>query len=412
MEPRRVACTTLVLAAVCTQATAAEAVPTPTPTPPATSATTPATTPTATPPTPSPTSTIGGAGLLRPGVLHSLPAGVAKPPELQAGAYLVADLDDSRVVLAKNAHVQSRPASTLKTLTALTVAPKLAPTQIVLGTPEDTAKDGTKVGILPGEEYTVKQLLEGLLLTSGNDAAEALARANGGVPTTAREMTERAHALGALDTYAKNPSGLDATGQLTSAYDLALLGRAAVNDPIVAPYLTTKTATFPGARTKGKGSKRATFQIGSHNRLLWNYDGMIGVKNGFTKAAGQTYIGAARRGDQAYVVTYLAGTGVDWRDTAAVLDWAFANGRKARPVGQLVDAASFDAFRTAPSSPVESAATKGPEAPASTVGAMDLSPGSGRGRLALLGAGAAALVIGGALASLRVRRMRRRGRRG
>ena len=369
--------------------------------------------PTPTPsPTPVPTSTIGGAGLLRPGVLHSLPAGVPAPPELQAVAYLVADLDDGRVVLAKNAHLQARPASTLKALTALTVAPRLSPTTIVLGAPEDAAKDGTKVGILPGQEYTVKQLLEGLLLNSGNDAAQALARANGGVRTTARQMTQRAHAMGALDTVAKNPSGLDATGQLTSAYDLALIGRAAVNDPIVAPYLTTKTATFPGARTAGKGSRRATFQIGNHNRLLWNYDGMIGVKNGFTKAAGQTYIGAARRGEHAYVITYLGGTGVGWRDTAAVLDWAFAHGPKARPVGQLVDPATLTPTPTASAAPAVNAAPTNPGASLTSVGALDLSPTSGRGRLALLGAGALALVTGGALASLRVRRLRARGRRG
>lgn len=415
MHQRHGACTALLVAACCALPATAVAAPTPPPTPapaPASTPPSPATPGATAPPTPAPTSTIGGEGLLRPGVLHSLPAGVPKPPELKAAAYVVADLDDGRVILAKNAHLQGRPASTLKTLTALTVAPHLPPTKVVLGAPADAAKDGTKVGILPGQEYTVKQLLQGLLLNSGNDAAEALARANGGVPTTARQMTERAHAMGALDTYAKNPSGLDATGQLTSAYDLALIGRAAVNDPIVAPYLTTKTATFPGARTAGKGSKRATFQIGNHNRLLWNYDGMIGVKNGFTKAAGQTYIGAARRGDHAYVITYLGGTGVGWRDAAAVLDWAFANGPKARPVGQLVDAASFDPARTTPPAPVESAATEGPEAPARTVGALDLSPTSGRGRLALLGAGAVALVAGGALASLRLRRLRARGRRG
>jgi len=411
LNPRQRACTALVAVAVCTAPVAAAATPTPSPTSPPGSVSTPAgeTTP---PPTPSPTSTIGGRTLLRPGVIYRMPTGTPAPPELRAASYVVADLDDGRVILAKDAHVQSRPASTLKALTALTVAPQLPPTRVVLGTPADTAIDGTKVGILPGQEYTVHQLLTGLLLQSGNDAAEALARANGGVPVTARQMTERAHALGALDTFAKNPSGLDATGQLTSAYDLALIGRAAVNDPVVAPYLTTKTAEFPGARTAGKGSRRERFQIGNHNRLLWNYDGMIGVKNGFTKAAGQTYIGAARRGEHAYVISYLGGAGVGWRDAAAVLDWAFANGPKGQPVGRLVDPATFDPAQTPPVAPVESEATEGPEAPAQTLGALDLSPDSGQGRLALLGAGAVALVAGGVLASLRVRRLRARGRRG
>lgn len=357
------------------------------------------------PPTPAPTSTVGGPGLLRPGVLHSLPAGVPKPPELKANAYVVADLRDGRIILAKNAHVQSRPASTLKTLTALTLAPKLPPRQIVTATAEDANIEGTKVGLVAGEGYTVRELLMGLLLSSGNDAANALARANGGMPATAHEMTERAHRIGALDTFAKNSSGLDATGQLTSAYDLALLGKVAVDDPLVSPYLTVKTAEIAGKRTAGKGSRRERYQISSHNRLLWNYDGMIGVKNGFTKAAGQTYIGAAKRGDQSFVITYLGGTSVGWRDTAAVLDWAFANGPKARPVGELVDPATFDENKTPPVEPVEPAATGGPESTAAA-SALGLSPAGGRGLLALLGGGAA--LLAGAAVTIRHRMRRRR----
>lgn len=379
---------------------AAAATPTPTPQPGTPSA--------AAPPTASPTSTIGGAGLLRPGVLVDAPARVPAPPPLKAGSYVVADADDGRVILSFNAHVQARPASTLKTLTALTVAGKLSPTRVVVGHPQDAAVDGTKVGILPGEQYTVRELLLGLLLSSGNDAANALARANGGIAATAQEMTQRAHRIGALDTFAKNPSGLDATGQLTSAYDLALLGRAAIQDPDVAPYLTVKTAELPGPRTAGPKSKRQRYQIGSHNKLLWNYAGTIGVKNGFTKAAKQTYVGAARRGDQTYVITYLGGNGVAWQDAAKVLDWAFAYGDKTAPVGQLVDAETFDPQATAPVAPAEAEATGG-AAPTST--AALLHP-SGGGTLAVLGGAVAVTGIVGTLVWNRLRRSRSTGRRG
>lgn len=384
-------------AAPATTPTGMPAMPAATPTPPPT--------PTTTPPMPQPTSTIGGAGLLRPGILYDRPAGVPRPPELQAGAYLVADADDGRVILAKNAHLQSRPASTLKTLTALTLASKLPRTQIVAATPEDAAIDGSKVGLWPGEEYTVEQLMLGLLLTSGNDAANALARANGGMAPTAREMTEHAHGMGALDTFAKNTSGLDATGQLTSVYDLALLGRAAIEDPVVGRYLTVKTAEFPGKRTDGPGSRRERYQINSHNKLLWNYDGTIGVKNGYTQAARQTYIGAVRRGDATYVITYLGGTAGGWRDTAALLDWAFAYGDKVKPVGELVDADTFDPEQTPPVAPVEPEATAGASAStAPAFGGIQLSPTSGQGRLALLAGGAAALLAAAAFTWSRLRR--------
>lgn len=394
----RCAVTTLaaVLAMAATPALAVTAPP-PTPAPAAATATA-----TQAPPTPRPTSTIGGERLLKPGILVDRPAGVLKPPEMHAASYVVADANDGRVILAKEAHVQARPASTMKALTALTLAPRLSPTTTVVATPEDAAIDGTKVGLVPGEEYTVRQLLLGLLLSSGNDAANALGRANGGIPATAAQMTEYAHSIGALDTFAKNPSGLDATGQLTSAYDLALLGRAAIADPDVAPYLTVKTAELPGKRTAGKGSRRERYRISSHNRLLWNYEGMIGVKNGYTQAAKQTYIGAARRGDQAYVITYLGGESVGWRDAAALLDWAFAHGQKVRPLGQLVDADTFDAAATAPVAPVEPEATDAPTA--ASAGGVDLTAGDTPGRLALLAGGGAALVAAGAFGWSRLRR--------
>lgn len=365
----------------------------------------PTSTSTATPPTPSPTSTIGGAGLLRPGTLVNAPAGVPAPPPLRAGSYVVADADDGRVILSHNAHVQARPASTLKVLTALTVAGKLSPRRVVVAHPQDAAVDGTKVGLLPGEEYTVRDLLLGLLLSSGNDAANALARANGGIAATAAEMTRNAHELGALDTFAKNPSGLDATGQLTSAYDLALLGRAAIQDADVAPYLTVKTAELPGPRTAGPGSRREKYQIGSHNRLLWNYAGTIGVKNGFTKAAKQTYVGAVRRGDDTYLITYLGGDGVQWRDAAKVLDWAFVYGDKVGPVGELVDPDTFDAGATAPVDPVEAEATRD----ATSAGAaMALVPPGGGGVLAMTGGAVAVAGLVAAGVGTRVRARRRR----
>lgn len=99
---------------------------------------------------------------------------------------------------------------------------------------------------------------------------------------------------------------------------------------------TTKTSTFP-ARVDRASRTRPTYAIGNHNRLLWNYPGTIGVKNGFTKAAHRTFIGAARRNGRTYLVTEMYGTGSSWRPAASLLDWAFAHGDEVRPIGRLVE---------------------------------------------------------------------------
>ncbi len=346
----------------------------------------------------------GGEKLLRTGTLvYNRPAGVPQPPAFPAGAYLVADLNSGDVLLSFNSKVQSLPASTMKALTLLTLAPRLDPKAMVKAMPEDAAVDGTKVGIDPGASYTVDQLLHALIMSSANDAAVALARANGGLAPTVQQMTEVAHSIGAVDTAPKNTSGLDATGQVTTAYDLALIGRATLADERMARMVTTRVIDFPGGRTK-QGQPRTKYQINNHNRLLWNYDGTIGVKNGYTIKARQTYIGAARRGDQAYLVTYLAGETNGWRPTAALLDWAFAYGPKLKPVGTLNQPQSDAPATAAPAgAPAPGAVTA---AATTSAGAMDAVRRVTDRPLAIAGlivAGLAAAVV-----ALRVRAVRRR----
>ncbi|GAB96746.1 D-alanyl-D-alanine carboxypeptidase (penicillin-binding protein 5/6) [Kineosphaera limosa] len=278
----------------------------------------------------------GGPQLDQTGVIiYDRPAGVPRPPDFAAGAYLLANLDTGDVLLAHNAHVQSLPASTIKTLTALALQPVLDPNQVVKATAEDAAVDGTKVGMDPGASYTVDQLLHALMMSSANDAAVALARAAGGLDVATGRMNEVLQQIGAVDSHAANTSGLDAVGQVTTAYDLALIGRAAVNNEAVQRYATQRTFDFPAGLTKKGHPERGQYQISNHNKLLWNYEGTIGVKNGYTIKARQTYIGAVRRGDQAYLVTYLAGNGGGWRATADLLDWAFEYGPKLKPIGTL-----------------------------------------------------------------------------
>ncbi|HEV7148021.1 MAG TPA: peptidase M15, partial [Pedococcus sp.] len=124
--------------------------------------------------------TIGGQRLASMGVVTDLPAGVPAPPPLRDESWLLADLDTGAVLAGKAPHARLLPASTLKTLTALTLIPKLTATTTVTATAADARMDGTRVGLVPGLPYTVHQLFQAMLMASGNDAAHALAQAAGG----------------------------------------------------------------------------------------------------------------------------------------------------------------------------------------------------------------------------------------
>lgn len=273
--------------------------------------------------------------LRRPGlVVAPQPGAAALPPKLTALSWVLADATTGDVLAATNAHLRLPPASTLKILTALTLLPRLEPEAVYRARFEDASVEGSKVGIVPGATYSVHSLFEGLFVRSGNDAANALSNAAGGVATTVAHMNETAHALGALDTTAVNPSGLDADGQFSSAYDLAVLGRAAMARADFRRYAATVRTRFPG-KMAARGKRRASFEIVTQNRLLLNYAGAIGVKTGFTTLARGTFVGAAVRGPRTLVASVMhTGPGA-WKESAALLDWGFANASRVRPVGDL-----------------------------------------------------------------------------
>lgn len=319
---------------------------------------------------------VGGPRLASMGIIADLPSGVPAPPDMRDVAWLVADADTGWVIAAKAPHAKLGPASALKTLTALVLIPKVDAQRSYVAQDSDASAAGTRIGLVPGLSYTGRQLFEALLMGSANDAAYLLARLNGGIPQTVADMNAEARRLGALDTVAGNPAGLDTPGQVSSAYDLALIGRAALQDNAFRKYSTTLSVPFPGlpvvtptatATTTGTatsgatqpttttattakptptgprlrdadGVLRETYDLSNHNRLLWNYEGTIGVKNGWTDLARRTFIGAAKRNGRTYIVTEMHGleSGASWRPTADLLDWAFAHGDKVRPVGHLV----------------------------------------------------------------------------
>ncbi len=204
-------------------------------------------------PLPAPASDAGGTRLAQPGLQVQLKPGAPAPPRLKASAWIVADLTTGDVIAACNAHVPLAPASTLKVLTALALHSRLDPQFRYVARPQDAAMDGTKVGLAPGSVYTVDNLWHGLLMGSGNDAANALAALAGGLPKATALMRSTARSLGARDTVVANTSGLDAPGQVSSVYDLALFGRALLPRSRRWPASSTRRPT----RSRARGTRRA-----------------------------------------------------------------------------------------------------------------------------------------------------------
>ncbi|MDT0275056.1 D-alanyl-D-alanine carboxypeptidase family protein [Blastococcus goldschmidtiae] len=283
------------------------------------------------------------------------------PGPLAASGWLVADARSGAVLAARDPHGRYYPASTLKALTLLTLAPRLDPAQVVVGTPEDEQMEGSRVGLLAGGEYSVGLLLQGLVLQSGNDAANALARAAGGTEATVAAMTETAEAIGAYDTVVGGPSGLDVAGQSSSPYDLALIFRDLVEDPVTAALLTTSTAQVPEVPGRAPG-----FQIQNQNPLA-GYPGTLGGKTGFTDAARHAFVTAAERDGRRLVVSVLDTENQPLRaadQAALLLDWGFAVPPGTDGVGRLVEPADL----------VESAEVAEPAEPAEVT---EVTPSAG-----------------------------------
>ena len=203
---------------------------------------------------------VGGPDLASRGIVVHPAAGSTALPAVDADTWLLADLTTGQVLAAKGAHTKVLPASTLKTLTSVTLMPKLDRNAVVTATELDAHAVGSHVGLVVGATYTVWDLWNGLLLPSANDAAAALAEANGGFATTVSEMTQMAHDLQADDTTPKTPSGLDTPGQLSSAYDMALIARAALQIPDFRTITMTKSYDFPG-NPVAPGATRSTYKI-------------------------------------------------------------------------------------------------------------------------------------------------------
>lgn len=345
-------------------------------------------------------STVGGDRLGLPGTQVQQDAGSPPLPKITARSWIVADAESGEVLASHNAHWQLAPASTLKMLFADTVLPRFPKTQVHTVADSDLSGMGegsSLVGIKEKLSYTVHDLWLGVFLHSGNDAVHVLATMNGGVDKTVREMNEQAKELQAGDTHVVSPDGYDMPGQVSSAYDLTLFARNGLKNKDFREYCATANAQFPGDYVKDKAGKptkvRGTFGIQNTDRLLTGadgvrrYPGLLGVKNGYTTNAGNTFTGAAEHGGRTLLVTVMhpaAGTSEVYKETSALLDWGFKAAPTVKPVGTLVPT------RSAAKANAPTGDTKGPAeaavATASGSGGIWTTAAIAAGALALLGA--------------------------
>lgn len=231
---------------------------------------------------------------------------------LSAQSAVLMDAASGRVLYAKSEDDRSLIASTTKIMTALVVCEQCNVLDRVEIPKEATGIEGSSMYLVPGEVMTVQDLLYGLMLHSGNDAAVALAIYCGGtVEGFVELMNEEASRLSLSGTHFQNPNGLDAPEHYSTAHDLAVLTAYAMENPIFAQTVSTKSVQAAG---------RA---LTNHNKLLWRYDGAEGVKTGYTKAAGRILVSSAKR-DGRRLIAVTINAPDDWNDHARMLDYGFS----------------------------------------------------------------------------------------
>ena len=222
------------------------------------------------------------------------------------------DTGTDRVLYEKDADSRSLIASTTKIMTALIVCEQCNVLDRMRIPKEAVGIEGSSMYLREGEVLTVQELLYGLMLRSGNDAAVALAIYCGGtVEGFVALMNDKAHRLGLNGTHFENPNGLDSPNHYSTARDLAVLAEYAMNNPIFAQTVSTKQVRI--------GQRLLT----NHNKLLWRVDGADGVKTGFTKAAGRILVSSAVR-DGRRLICVTINDGNDWADHAALLEEGFS----------------------------------------------------------------------------------------
>lgn len=230
---------------------------------------------------------------------------------LSADKALLLDAETGGILFSKGADSRSLIASTTKIMTALVVCEQCNVLDRMRIPKEAIGIEGSSMYLKEGEILTIQELLYGLMLHSGNDAAVALAIYCGGtVEGFAELMNDKAHQLGLENTHFVNPNGLDAPDHYSTARDLAILAAYAMDNPIFAMTASAKTIRI-GQRT-----------LNNHNKLLWLYEGADGVKTGYTKNAGRILVSSAKRAGRRLIAVTINAPD-DWNDHITMLNDGF-----------------------------------------------------------------------------------------
>lgn len=233
-------------------------------------------------------------------------------PSDSAKSTILMDADTGRILYAKNSDCSSLIASTTKIMTAIVVLEHCDLDAQYEIPPEATGVEGSSIYLKPGERLTIRELLYGMMLHSGNDAAVALALAcSDSVPEFVDLMNLKAQQLGLHRTHFENPNGLDGEAHYSTAADLAEMTRYALKNPDFTEIVSTKEIQI--------GERSLT----NHNKLLWSCEGAIGVKTGYTRAAGRILVSAAERNGRRLIAVTIS-DGNDWQDHKALYDFGFA----------------------------------------------------------------------------------------
>lgn len=237
-------------------------------------------------------------------------------PEINAQYGCVMDFESGRVLYEKNAYVQTPMASTTKIITAIIAIERGNLDDVITVSKNAADTWGSDIELKTGEKITLKALLYGLMLKSGNDAAVAIAEhISGSTEAFAELMTRKAHLIGATNTTFETPHGLDADNHKTTAFDLALIARYAMKNKLFRKIVSTKSANFPPR----------TFL--NTNELLGSYPGTDGIKTGYTGMAGRCLVASATREDRTYIAVALGASNKTGRGSSCIkmLDYAFKN---------------------------------------------------------------------------------------
>ena len=245
-------------------------------------------------------------------VRASRAAQLAPPPQVSAKSAALLDGTTGECLYEKNGDQRALIASTTKIMTGLLVC-EAGDLDRTVTVPETAAgTEGSSMYLKSGETLTRRELLYGMMLHSGNDAALTLAISiSGSEAAFVRQMNRRACALNLTQTHFANPHGLDSGENYSTALDLARLAQAALQNEQFRAVVSTKTITCAGR------------MLTNHNKLLWRYDGCIGVKTGYTRHAGRILVSAAERSGRMLIAVTISDPD-DWRDHVSLLDYGFA----------------------------------------------------------------------------------------